>query len=113
MSGQYFVAFGEGDATVVVEVEDRRSGPQPAARGGETVVKAKKTFEDAVAGIRPMATALFRAVYGLGPEEAEIEFGVKVSADAGVVLASAGSEVHCVVKLKWKRPDEQRSHVSA
>lgn len=114
MSGKYLVAFGEGQAAVVVEVEDKRSGPQPASRAGEASVKVKKTFEEAVAGIRPIATALFSAVHGLAPEEVEIEFGIKVSVEAGVVLASAASEAHCVVKLKWKRPDEQMtSHAPA
>ncbi len=114
MSGRYLAAFGEGEAKIIVEVEDQRSGMQPASRAGDAMVKAKQSFEDTVSGIRPIASALFDAIQGLAPEEAEIEFGIKVSVEAGVVLASAASEAHCVVKLKWKRPEEQMtSHAPA
>jgi hypothetical protein len=36
------------------------------------------------------------------PDEAAVEFGVKLSTNAGVVFASAAAETNFVFKLTWK-----------
>jgi hypothetical protein len=36
------------------------------------------------------------------PDKVEVEFGVKLNADAGVILASAGAEANYTVTLTWR-----------
>jgi Trypsin-co-occurring domain 1 len=45
----------------------------------------------------------------LAPDEHEIEFGIKLNAEAGVVVAKSAVEGHFSVKLLWRRGDSQPS----
>ena len=37
------------------------------------------------------------------PDEIELEFSVKFSADAGVIIAKAGAEASATITLTWKK----------
>lgn len=41
------------------------------------------------------------------PDEIEVEFGIKFTADVGVVFSSAGSEAGITVKVKWSKSEER------
>lgn len=97
------VEFANGGGRVVVEIEDQLAGPLPAS-AGSVAGKATESFEEAVAGIRPIAEAVLAQVRELGPAEATVEFGIKFTAKAGVVLAAASTEGHCKISLKWTKP---------
>lgn len=94
----------EGDGHVVVEMEETLSGPVPATAAGEIAERLDQNFETVAQGIKPIARAILRTLKDLGPETVAVEFGIKFSAKAGVVLASAASEGHCRITLSWKRP---------
>ena len=97
------VAFPLKDGgTVVVEVDEATGGPVRAARPGEVVETAKKTFDEATSGLRAIAEKVIGQVRDLGPETIEVEFSIKFNAEAGVVLAKAATEGACKVKLAWK-----------
>jgi len=100
----------EGAGYVVVEVDEPISGVSRATRPGELANKASQTFEDAMDRIRPIATTLVSKVRDLAdpPDEAEFEFGLKLTAEAGAILTSAGGEAHCKVTLTWKRKKESK-----
>lgn len=101
MSTKRAIEFRQGDSMIIVEVEDDLpKGDKLSSRG--TVEKAKQSFEEAVAGIGPIAEAIMRQVTSLGPETVEVEFGVKFNATAGVILASSAVEGNCKVTLSWK-----------
>ena len=56
-----------------------------------------------MAHIKPVAKALFGAFEEFNnPQEIQLEFGVKFSAKAGVIFASADSEATFKVSLKWQ-----------
>jgi len=95
----------ENGGSIIVEVEEPAEGMVPAARPGEVVAKAEQTFEAALDRVRPIATVLIRKVRDLAdpPDKAELEFGLKLTAEAGAVLTSAGGEAHCKVTLTWER----------
>jgi hypothetical protein len=97
------IEFQADGGPVVVEVEASLVGPRPAA-AGEIAARASKSFAEALAGIKPIAEAMIKQLADLGPAEAKIEFGVKFTAKAGVVLASAESEAHCKITLGWIKP---------
>ncbi|HEU4629149.1 MAG TPA: CU044_2847 family protein [Gemmatimonadaceae bacterium] len=94
-----------GCVVVEVEVPAGQERVVRAARPGELAVKAGRTFEDALAQVRPMADAVLAKLRALAarPDEVEIEFGLKLSAEAGAILTSAGAEANFQVTLRWTR----------
>ena len=86
---------------VVVEVDDTAAGPVRAARPGEIATTARTTFEEAVAGVRPIAQIILAQLRELGPETVTIELGVKFGTETGVILAKAAAEGTCKVTLTW------------
>ncbi|WP_460065229.1 CU044_2847 family protein [Streptomyces sp. YKOK-I1] len=93
------------DDGAVVSVEaaaDRRPGSRLVARGDGTV-QAARTFEDALEGVRAAAESALRVFRDgtLRPDAVEIEFGVKLSAETGAIIAKGTAEGHLVVKLAW------------
>ncbi|MCP1220357.1 hypothetical protein NKW45_00650 [Acetobacter orientalis] len=97
------IEFKQDGTTVFVEVENTTpAGDQLSGRGSGVIGQAKETFEEAVAGIKPIASAVLRQVTELGPENISVEFSVKLTAQAGVVLASSTVEGNIKVTMGWK-----------
>jgi hypothetical protein len=76
---------------------------------GEEVYKvaagAAGTFEQSLDKVKPVANAVIaRLKSGLTTpaDEVEVKFGFKLTADAGVLFTSVGSEASFEVTLKWK-----------
>ncbi|MEV5974668.1 CU044_2847 family protein [Streptomyces sp. NPDC051921] len=98
--------FGTGDGAVLVEADGPLPGARPVSRGGNSLVRAGQTLDEALSGIRTAAEsalAVFRDG-ALRPDGVELEFGVKLSAEAGAVIAKTAVEGHLVVRLSWS-PD--------
>ena len=96
----------EDGGTLVVEVEaPEGAGMVQATRGAEMVQKARQTFEAALARLRPAAQAIIRQLRTLHdpPDEIEVEFGLKMHAETGIVVAAASAAANYKVRLKWKR----------
>jgi hypothetical protein len=51
-----------------------------------------------------VANGLYGSLSGLisKPETAEVEFGVKLTGGAGIIIASGTAEANVKVKLSWK-----------
>lgn len=98
-------AFPSASGDVFVELDDGRTdGPARVGRG-DTLEQAGQKFEEAVAGIRPIAESLIAQTTQLveAPKSVEIRFGIKLSGEVGVILASSTAEAHVEVKLLWER----------
>jgi len=93
----------DNGGSVIVQVDERQSGPVPAASPGELAAKAKMTFEQAVAQLRPIAKAVVDQVKDLGPQKVQIELGISFSAEADLVLAKTTAEGSCKVTLSWQQ----------
>ena len=95
----------EEGGTILVEVDaPKEPGIVPAARGA-TVEKAQQTFEQALEKIRPAAQSIIAKLRDLNdpPDEVEVEFGVKMNAEAGAIFASVSGEANYKVTLTWKQ----------
>jgi hypothetical protein len=96
---------------VVVEVDDPHAGSESIRWSPDEVVHdAAGTFENALANVRAAivsALGTFRDD-SLRPDDMEIEFGVKLNAEAGAVIAKTALEGHLVVKLRWTREPNPR-----
>ena len=86
-----------------VDAPDGGGLDEVAFDGG--VVKAKETLERTLADVRTIALKALDAFRGDGsrtPHEVELEFGVKLKAEAGAaVFARTAAEGHIVVRLTW------------
>jgi Trypsin-co-occurring domain 1 len=96
---------------VLVEVEQPEkkpnSGYKPVAHSSGLMVEvAKQTFEEAFDKIRSTAAVVSSKLKALAADETEVKFGLKLTADAGAIFTTVGSEVNFEVTLKWNKKVE-------
>ncbi len=93
---------------MLVEVDDAARGPVVRGRGpGEVIEKAGKSLEQAIGQIGPAAQALVAELRSAAdwPDEVEIEFAVKLSTDANVIIARTGGEANFRISMSWSRSE--------
>jgi hypothetical protein len=83
---------------------------QPVARGlpaNVAIVDAGTSFEESLKGVVPIATAVVEKFNKMGPkfgpDRLDVEFGLKMGGEAGVIIASASVEANFRVTLHWDR----------
>lgn len=93
--------------SVFFEVDEVPGGKRYRAAGTAVAEATVQTLESAIARLKPFAEVLTSSLSSVSTATSDIsvEFGVKLSADAGFVIAKAGSEASLVIKLSWKRAD--------
>lgn len=101
----------ENDESILIEVnepDDSRIGI-----GNDVVETAQKTFESALEKVQPVASAIMTKLRSLKEpaDEVEVKFGIKMSAEFGVIVASGNTEVNYEITLKWKR-ESNHGHTS-
>lgn len=101
----------EEGGTILVEVNDplAEEGIVKAARGDEAVVHASQTFEQALDTLKPAAGAVVKKFRLLpdAPDSVQVEFGIKLSAQAGALIASTALEANFKVALTWKKETQK------
>lgn len=106
------IEFTLDDGTsLVVEVDEPElGGLVPASRSDEVIAKAQVSFEEALDKIKPAANGIIKKLRGLSdqPDEINVEFGLKLSAEVGAVVAAAGVEANYKVILKWKKEEKDK-----
>jgi len=100
------VRFAAPDGVTVLVEGDETFGVDRVARRSDGVIQAQKRLEDALAPARATVVAALAAMGGLGFEHLSLEFGVKLSAEAGAVIAKASGEAHLTITATWGRPAE-------
>ena len=98
-------------SSIVAEVDDDSfESPRSVMRGGATaspefVVKANETFDAALDRVRYAAETMLDRLTSLTrpPDEVAVEFGVKLNAETGAVIAKASTEANFKINLKWTR----------
>jgi len=93
-----------GGGTVRVEV-DQEAGVARAGRAGEVVATAQQTLQKALDPIRPIAESVLEKLHDLAesPDRISVEFGVKLSAETGVIVARGTAEANFTVQVEWNR----------
>ncbi|BCL14607.1 CU044_2847 family protein [Micromonospora sagamiensis] len=101
----YYVEVPAEDGTVVlVEVTNQVEGVVPAGRRQEVVAHLTETFNEAFDRFRRLAHgAAARARDAGGADRVAIEFGLKVAAKGGFVVAETTGEAHMKVTFEWNR----------
>ena len=98
----------EDGGSVVVEMEHASGGVVKAGRA-EVAGRAAQSLESALDSVVPAARAVMEKVAEARPQSVTVEFGVKLSAGAGAVIARTSGECNFKVILRWDQRDGQPS----
>jgi len=96
----------EEGGSVLVEVTDTTSGP--VTRGGraeDLVTDAGASLEQALGQLGPVVKGVVAKLREAAdwPDEVEVEFAIKLSADANVIIARTGGEANFRIAMRWNR----------
>ena len=93
----------EDGGTILVELADDDQRLQRVGRVGKVVRDGAETLEEALRRVKPVATAMLDELRSLAtpPDTVKLEFGVKLTAEAGVVIAKAATEANFKLSLEW------------
>lgn len=95
----------------LVEIDEPESSAIEQVAAVETdrmVYQAKQNLEQALDKVKPVASSVLsklRSGLTTPADEISVSFGLKLSADAGVIFSSVGGEVTFQVTLKWSQPE--------
>lgn len=95
------VGLDGGGSLLLESAEASAAGPVKVGRAADAVEDLQDSLR---AVLRPMAEAsrdVLAELRSAGPDEIRVEFGVKLTASAGAVVAKAGAECHFKVTLSW------------
>jgi hypothetical protein len=97
-----------GGGVVVVETDTADLASRRVMRGNgaeATIATANATFESALKTVRAAAEGILNQLRSLAepPDEVAVEFGVKLSAETGAVIAKASTEANFKINLSWKK----------
>jgi hypothetical protein len=100
----------EEGAGIFVEIDESRvQGTQRVAieTAERALEKVAGNFEGALANIARVASGLYNALAKLprAPDTAKIEFGVKLTGGAGIIIASGTAAANIKIALDWKTPE--------
>jgi Trypsin-co-occurring domain 1 len=94
-----------GGGRLIAEVDDRDAtgGELVPASPTDALIRARLTLEEALDGILPPLTVMVGRLRAAAPTELEVSFGIKLSAETGIIVAKGSAEVNFDVKLVWKK----------
>jgi hypothetical protein len=96
------VRFGLADgSSVLVEVDEESLGIRRVGRTSDGVIEAGRQLTDALGTVSDAARASFEVLRQLNPDRLELDFGVKLSGEAGALIAKTAAEGHFTVKVTW------------
>src|SRR5882757_10266135 len=93
---------------LAVEV-DGMDGPggrvMRSSTSADALSEASDTFEAALEKVRSAAEGILNQLRNLAqpPDEVAVEFGVKMSAETGAIIAKASGEANFKINLMWKK----------
>lgn len=103
------------EVEILVDFDERgEAGLVPVSRGGkmgevtgELVEKSRAAIDKAMATIQGMAARTMAAAKNISepPDAIEVEFGIKLDAETGAMVAKAGTEASINVKMVWRPKD--------
>jgi hypothetical protein len=97
----------DGRAQVVgVEIEQAAEGLVKVSRPGQVVARAAHSLGEMLAAIRPVADSFVEGFADMAdaPGEFGLEFGLSLSADANLVVATSAAQANFKVTLNWSKP---------
>ena len=96
----------EQGGSILVEVGEVRSGPVTrGGRGDDTVSKAGESLERVLGQLGPAVRGIVAQLREGAdwPDEVDVEFAVKLSAGANLIITQTGGEANFRIALRWRR----------
>ncbi|MFF0205828.1 CU044_2847 family protein [Streptomyces sp. NPDC005017] len=92
--------------SVEVTSQDDEDTFGPVSRRQDAVTRLPESLSDGLDRVRSFSEeVLTRLRSGTRPPDSvQVEFGLKLSAKAGLVIAESTGETHLTVTLQWQRP---------
>lgn len=92
------------DGPVVVEVDPDDVGFQGVAKKPGEIVDVAERFENTLAHVRTAAMATLRTFRdsAMDAHEISLEFGIKITVEAGAIIAKTALDGHIAVTVKWQ-----------
>ncbi|MGY3678273.1 CU044_2847 family protein [Streptomyces sp. TE33382] len=100
------VPLGDGsEESVRVQIREVDESLVRVGRGGRSIARAERSLGQMLDTVRPVAESFVGRFSGLAnaPDEITLEFGVSLSAEADVVIASTATAANFSVSLTWNR----------
>ncbi|MBE1491755.1 CU044_2847 family protein [Plantactinospora soyae] len=96
----------DGVDFVLVEVDADGPDISPVSRTADVVEAATTSFGTALSHVRAAASVALTRFREMDtqPDEIQLEFGVKLTTEAGAVIAKTAAEGNLKVYLTWRRP---------
>jgi hypothetical protein len=96
----------EGGGPILIEVTEPAA--RTVTRGGradELVVEAGESLDRVLGRLGPVIRGVVAELRAAAdwPDQVEVEFAVKLSADSNVIIARAGGEANFRIALRWTR----------
>lgn len=90
------------------------AGPVKAGRIGDAIHELPVSLQTALEPVTDLARTVLDRLRKAGPAEVEVEFGVDLAVEAGVVITKSTADCHLTVKMMWRndnadRPDADES----
>ncbi|MEM7658297.1 MAG: CU044_2847 family protein [Bacteroidota bacterium] len=103
---------GDQDTDILVELIDEEDNYE-AYRGAAEVItkKAKKSFNDTLDSLKLITEQVVGKLKEVrdSPDEVTLQLGVKITAEADIVLAKVNGATHMNLTLKWKKAPEKEA----
>ena len=64
--------------------------------------RARVTLEEALTKLKPSLQKIVHLLKELAPDETEVEFGLKIGGETGVIIAKGTAEVNFAIRMSWK-----------
>lgn len=100
------VPLGDGsDESVRVQIREVDETLVRVGRGNRSIARAERSLGQMLDTVRPVAESFVGRFRGLAnaPDEITLEFGVSLSAEADVVIASTATAANFSVSLTWNK----------
>ncbi|MFF2549195.1 CU044_2847 family protein [Kitasatospora sp. NPDC058063] len=95
----------DGGGSILVEAEEAAAGPVKAGRVGDAVRELPESLGSALEPVTGLARTVLHRLREAGPNEVQVEFGVDLSAAAGVVITKTAAKCHLTVRVTWRKDE--------
>ncbi|MFJ9905199.1 CU044_2847 family protein [Streptomyces sp. NPDC101152] len=97
------MALDDGGSVLVETPAADSDGPVKAGRIGDAIHDLPMSLQAALGTVTETARAALEQLRRAGPTEVEVEFGVDLSCQAGVVITRGEAACHLKIRATWRR----------
>lgn len=99
----------DNGGSILVEAADSAAGPVKAGRVGDAIRELPVGLSAALEPVTDLARSVLTRLREARPAELEVEFGVDLGTEAGVVITKTAANCHLSVKMTWRKDDADAS----